>query len=87
MPESDPKPDTHGHYNSHRNRNSDHPSHSNADGERLPRRRVYTITNTDRYSYGHRHGDTTCDSEPNAKSNGNAFTTSAGIEYLDSIAR
>jgi len=79
----------HSYGDSNSDSNSDRPSYSNADGERLPRRRVYTITitNTDRYSYGHRHGDTTCDSEPNAKSNGNAFTTSSGIEYLDSIAR
>jgi hypothetical protein len=61
--------------------NRDRPSYSNADGERLPRRRVYTITNTDRY--GHCYSNSTC----NAESNGNAFATGAGVEYLDSIAR
>jgi hypothetical protein len=66
--------------------NRDRPSYSNADRERLPRRRVYTITNIDRYSY--RHRDTACDSEPHVKSDSDAIAhTGSGIEYLDSIAR
>jgi hypothetical protein len=69
-----------------RNRNSDRSSYGNADCERLPRWRVYTITNTDRYSY--RHRDTTCNSEPNAKPDSYAFACAGpGVEYLDPFAR
>jgi hypothetical protein len=70
----------------HRDRNSDHPPYTNADGERLPRRRVYTITNTDRYSYLHR--DTACDPDTYTESDSDAIAhTGSSIEYLDPIAR
>jgi hypothetical protein len=70
----------------HGDSNRDRPSYSNADGERLPRRRVYTITNIDRYSY--RHRDTACDSEPHAKSDSDAVAhTGPRVEHLDSITR
>lgn len=71
--------------------NSDRPSHSNADAERLPWRRVLAFA----INTSVRHGDTFAKSDgatnpaanTNTKSNGVTFSrASSGVEYLHAVA-
>jgi hypothetical protein len=78
--------------NSHPYAERNRPSYRNSDAERLPRRRVHTITisNPVPHGYTNANSHTNVDGPADtiAKSNGDTFAfPGSGLEYLDPAAR